>query len=421
MNTGSHLLSNQAGTLAAGGQANLITGSFNNTRGKVQAAGDLQVTAQKELENSNGLIRSGKTATLSASSIANRNTDAEQRGIEGQSVILTTGSLNNTDGAVRSTDALTLNAGGHLDNTRGLLSSGGQVSINGGQSLALTNSAGTLIAGKMLRLAAGSATGDGKLLSQDAMALNVKNAWLNTGQLIANGNVTFSIAEGLINEGLIKAGGVLTMHLPALINRVSGEISAGENHLLVSGALTNWGLLDGGLTHISADTMNNYGTGRIYGDHVAIQAGTLNNQAQDGIAPVIAARQHLDIGVGTLNNVSHALIYSAGDLAIGGNLNSAWQAQGQALTLNNHSSTLESAGNMALSIGEINNLNDNLKTQVVETENAAHHEAALKGSPTHYDWGSVDTSSKNKYGVHTAKMPDGSKIRNSMSTSSSAT
>ncbi|VEC02278.1 p120 [Cedecea lapagei] len=408
LDTGHNPLNNLAGTIAAGGEANITANTLNNAAGQVQAAGNLQVTTQNELENGNGLIRGGKTVTLNAASIANGSTHTEQRGIEGQSVTLNTGSFNNTDGAVRSSDALTFNTGGTLDNTRGLLSSGSQLTVNGGQSLALTNSGGTLIAGKMLSLEAGSATGDGKLLSQDAMALNLQKALLNVGQIIANGNVSFSFAEGLINEGLVKAGGVMTMNVPALLNRVNGEISAGETHLLVDGTVTNWGLLDGGLTHVSADTLNNYGTGRIYGDHVALQAGTLNNEARDGTAPVIAARQHLDLGVGTLNNLGHAMIYSAGDVAIGGSLNDQWQAQGQALTFNNHSSTLESASNMTLNIGEINNLNDSLKTQVVETENSAHHEAALKGAPTHYDWSNVDTSQKNKYGVHTAKMPDGS-------------
>ncbi|WP_039054804.1 hemagglutinin repeat-containing protein [Enterobacter sp. Bisph1] len=408
LDTRGNPLNNQGGIIAAGGEANLTASTLNNTNGQVQAAGNLQITAKNELENSSGLIRSGKTATLDATSIANGGTNKEQLGIEGQAVTLNTVSLNNTDGAVRSRDALTLNAGCTLDNTGGLLSSGSQLTVSGGQGLALNNRSGTLIAGKMLSLNAGSATGDGKLLSQDAMALNLQKALLNVGQIIANGNVTFSFAEGLINEGLVKAGGILTASLPALLNRVNGEISAGETHLLVGGTLTNWGLLDGGLTHVSADTLNNYGTGRIYGDHVSLQAGTLNNEAKNGTAPVIAARQRLDVGAGTLNNVAHALIYSAGDMAVGGSLNDQWLAQGQALRLNNHSATLESSGNMTLSTGEINNLNDDLKTQVVVTEKSTHHEAALQGSPTHYDWSDVDTSKKNKYGVHNATMPDGS-------------
>ncbi|WP_241570124.1 hypothetical protein, partial [Rosenbergiella collisarenosi] len=48
-----------------------------------------------------------------------------------------------------------------------------------------------------------------------------------------------------------------------------------------------------------------------------------------------------------------------------------------------------------------------LTTALVETENAAHHEVALSGSAQRYDWQEVDTHDKNKYGVHLAKLPDG--------------
>lgn len=37
-------------------------------------------------------------------------------------------------------------------------------------------------------------------------------------------------------------------------------------------------------------TLDNLGTGRIYGNHVAIAATTVNNLAEGGSAPVIAAR-----------------------------------------------------------------------------------------------------------------------------------
>lgn len=390
----------------------LSAAQINNQQGRIQAAGNLHATAEQALENSEGLIHSGKTATLSASRISNQGTGSAQQGIEGQSIILETAALDNTEGAVRGGDELVLNSAGAVDNARGLLSSFGLLSVNGGQSLALNNSAGTLIAGKMLRLEGGSATGDGRLLSQDAMTLTLQKALLNAGQIIANGNASFIFAGGLSNEGLIKAGGVMTTRVPTLLNRVNGEINAAENHLLVSDALTNQGLLDGGLTHISATTLDNNSSGRIYGDHVALQAETLNNLAQAEIAPVIAARTRMDIGVGTLNNLMHAMIYSAGEMAIGRRLNDTWQAEGQAQALNNHSATLEATGNMTLNVDEINNRNDTLKTHIVETENTAHHEAVLNGTFTRYNWDVVDISSKNKYGVHMAKMPDGLQSEN---------
>jgi hypothetical protein len=39
-----------------------------------------------------------------------------------------------------------------------------------------------------------------------------------------------------------------------------------------------------------AITLNNLGTGRIYGDHLSIAATTLNNDAEGGNAPAIVAR-----------------------------------------------------------------------------------------------------------------------------------
>ena len=73
-------------------------------------------------------------------------------------------------------------------------------------------------------------------------------------------------------------------------------------------------------THTSPD-IKNVGTGRIYGDQLALQADTILNVSEtvNGIttAPVIAARDHLVIGTGTLENRDGGLIISAGDAVIG--------------------------------------------------------------------------------------------------------
>lgn len=70
-------------------------------------------------------------------------------------------------------------------------------------------------------------------------------------------------------------------------------------------------------------------------DHIAIQANTLNNQSLNGLAPVIASRGDLDLGVQVLNNLENNLnhqsgsqIIAMGDLRIGGSLDSQWHAQG---------------------------------------------------------------------------------------------
>ncbi|QBR49030.1 hemagglutinin repeat-containing protein [Erwinia sp. QL-Z3] len=410
LNTEGQQLDNGSGVIAATGDAQLLTGALNNAGGQLQVVGNaLIATAGADLDNTAGLIRSGKSLALSSGRLTNRHTQSDHTGIEGQSVTLNSATVDNSAGAVRASELLALNTGSTLNNSSGLLSSGGTLAVNGANTLTLTNTGGTLIAGNALNLSADALGGDGRVLSQNAMTLVLQQAFFNQGQVIANGDMTFNLGGGgLVNQSLIQAGGTLTLNAGSLNNRQSAEISAGENHLLISGNVTNRGLLDGGLTHIVSASLNNIGSGRLYGDHIALQTGTLTNQAENGTAATIAARDRLDIGVQTLNNRDHGLIYSGGDLAIGGLLNGSWKATGQASVFNNHSAMLESAGNMALDIGQIDNINDNLVTDTVVVEQSSHHEAVLSGAITRYDWADIDTSNSNQYGVRQAIMPDGS-------------
>ena len=140
------------------------------------------------------------------------------------------------------------------------------------------------------------------MLSQGDMSLTLRQAFHNAGRIIANGNLQWNLSGlGLINQGLSAPAG-RSISAAKLDNRQEGEISAGENHLTVSGELVNRGLIDGGLTHIVATTLTNIGSGRLYGDAVALQAATLTNAAENGVAATIAARASLAMGVGTLNN-----------------------------------------------------------------------------------------------------------------------
>ncbi|WP_387493422.1 hypothetical protein, partial [Photorhabdus sp. RM96S] len=146
----------------------------------------------------------------------------------------------------------------------------------------------------------------------------------------------------------IKAGQALHLDAQDLTNSTSGEISARQTQIQAHDTLSNTGLIDGGLTHLTANTLNNTGTGRIYGDQLALQTGTLNNTAQDGKAAVIAARDRLDIGTATLNNQHHAQIYSVDNMRIGGQLDNALTATGQARELNNHAATIEAGRHLKI-------------------------------------------------------------------------
>ncbi|WP_325911009.1 two-partner secretion domain-containing protein [Klebsiella aerogenes] len=423
-------LDNGEGTIAANGNIKLDADNLTNHGGKISAAqGDIQLTARHGVDNSQGNIIASGDIQLQAENLTNRHgqVGTAQRG----SVNLTTsGLLDNQQGTITAFDALGIQSA-TVDNRQGELQSGGNLNITihnrgldnrqgqivsaaaleiAGVNLALANTGGTLLAASKLSLDADSLSGDGEVLSQGDMSLTLRQAFHNAGRIIANGNLQWNLSGlGLINQGVISAGRALNIYAAKLDNRQEGEISAGENHLTVSGELVNRGLIDGGLTHIVATTLTNIGSGRLYGDAVALQAATLTNAAENGVAATIAARASLAMGVGTLNNQDHALIYSDGTLAIGGQLAEDGSLSGRAGVFNNHSATLESAGDMALDIQQINNYNDHLVTKDVMVEQSWRHEAALKGSVQRFDWSLVDTSYKNKYGVHDAIMPDGSR------------
>ncbi|HDU3771513.1 hemagglutinin repeat-containing protein [Klebsiella aerogenes] len=423
-------LDNGEGTIAANGNIKLDADNLTNHGGKISAAqGDIQLTARHGVDNSQGNIIASGDIQLQAENLTNRHgqVGTAQRG---RVNLTTSGLLDNQQGTITAFDALGIQSA-TVDNRQGELQSGGNLNITihnrgldnrqgqivsaaaleiAGVNLALANTGGTLLAASKLSLDADSLSGDGEVLSQGDMSLTLRQAFHNAGRIIANGNLQWNLSGlGLINQGFISAGRALNLYAAKLDNRQEGEISAGENHLTVSGELVNRGLIDGGLTHIVATTLTNIGSGRLYGDAVALQAATLTNAAENGVAATIAARASLAMGVGTLNNQDHALIYSDGTLAIGGQLTEDGSLSGRAGVFNNHSATLESAGDMALDIQQINNYNDHLVTKDVVVEQSWRHEAALKGSVQRFDWSLVDTSYKNKYGVHDAIMPDGSR------------
>ncbi|EIX9086317.1 hemagglutinin repeat-containing protein, partial [Klebsiella aerogenes] len=423
-------LDNGEGTIAANGNIKLDADNLTNHGGKISAAqGDIQLTARHGVDNSQGKIIASGDIQLQAENLTNRHgqVGTAQRG---RVNLTTSGLLDNQQGTITAFDALGIQSA-TVDNRQGELQSGGNLNITihnrgldnrqgqivsaaaleiAGVNLALANTGGTLLAASKLSLDADSLSGDGEALSQGDMSLTLRQAFHNAGRVIANGNLQWNLSGlGLINQGVISAGRALNLYAAKLDNRQEGEISAGENHLTVNDELVNRGLIDGGLTHIVATTLTNIGSGRLYGDAVALQAATLTNAAENGVAATIAARASLAMGVGTLNNQDHALIYSDGTLAIGGQLAEDGSLSGRAGVFNNHSATLESAGDMALDIQQINNYNDHLVTKDVMVEQSWRHEAALKGSVQRFDWSLVDTSYKNKYGVHDAIMPDGSR------------
>jgi filamentous hemagglutinin family protein len=145
------------------------------------------------------------------------------------------------------------------------------------------------------------------------------------------------------------------------VNNAGVMAANGDLVLQSDGQLINRGVLDAQNTRIRSSELHNLGTGRIYGDHVALQTPVLNNtpETANGFtsAPVIAARERLDIGVGSLVNGLDALLLSGGDIAIGGTLDAQHGASGSAQSILNAGGTIEALGSLHASADSIRNTN----------------------------------------------------------------
>ncbi|MBZ9155859.1 hemagglutinin repeat-containing protein [Escherichia coli] len=389
----------EGGRLVSEGELRLHTGGLQNSHGQIQSVGDILFDSVRGVvDNVSGLIRSGSAITLNALQFINRHTQNTGQGLEAQTIHITTQDLDNQEGSILADRALTVMADRTLSNNDGVLSSGATLSVSGRQ-LTFSNRDGVVKAGQSVSVDAGQLGGDGKLLSLGDMTLKSNTTFSNSGQTIANGNLTLSVNGDVSNTGSLLAGSRLDLNSIRLENTEKGEISAGQTWLNVTDTLLNRGLIDGKYTHLQANTLTNSGTGRIYGDAVGVSAATFNNLEENGVAATLAGRERVDLGVQTLNNRTHSLIYSAGDMHTGGMLDANGAATGKAGVLNNHSATIEAAGYLVLSAGQINNVNDHFTTErvVVSTEKVTEYQ--LSGSDKRWSAGEpgvyVDNDSSN--------------------------
>ncbi|WP_437610830.1 hemagglutinin repeat-containing protein [Erwinia sp. V71] len=397
LTSSSDIITDDAQLLASGDLQLSAAGKLSNDRGVINANA-LQVSTP-EISNRDGqLLQSGDSdLQLSSDSIDNQN---GRIAANATTFSVQTASLNNQGGTIMAAGAgsLDLAVSGELNNQGGTLAAAsdlaiatpvlnnnqGQISANkqltldqqssstlaraaaSSSDLRISNEGGRLVAGQQLTFRGREINGSGEILSLGDMDLSFADSFSNNNKTLANGDLTLNVGNSLINTALLGAGGKLDVQAATIDNQANGELSAQQTTLNASNTLTNRGLIDGVLTRINASTLSNIGTGRIYGDGLAISAATLNNLAENGSSATIAARQHLDIGAGTLNNSTHSLIYSDGDMAIGGSLDEDGLATGKAGEINNHSATIESIGNMALSFTALNNINDNFATSMVQ-------------------------------------------------------
>ncbi|SFC13755.1 filamentous hemagglutinin [Cupriavidus sp. OV038] len=333
-------IDNRGGRIEADGLALRTTGDLNNAGGTIAQYGpsDTTIVAGGTLDNTGGSVAiNGSGGTLDVGTLTNKGGKIAHAGAGRMTVLGERGAADNTDGSIQSNgtiDARLL----ALDNTRGVISAQGDVSLVAGNGI--TNHQGAVYADKSLSVgtlrqidnAAGSLQAGGDLtLSATGVLSN------NGGTISANGaDSTVSVtAAGVDNTGgrLTNAGaGATSVSTAGSLNNTGGTLGGNGNTTLAARDLINTGggnVAGGGsLTLSVSNSVDNRG-GRIYGGQALTmqQAGAymdnsdgtllggksiaLNVSAMNNLGGSVRANQ--DIGVG-------GALAGSGEMTAGGNL-----------------------------------------------------------------------------------------------------
>ena len=372
-------IDNQQGQILSGADLQVTSQYLNNTKGTLQGLNNVELVLAQQLDNQQGWIKANDNLNITATNVDNQNTAQAGQGIEGQNVTLKATELNNQRGAVRAGQTIQANIAQSLNNNQGMVSAGSDLTVADnakGKALTLTNQQGVIVSNGSASVSANTLTGEGKLIAQKVLTLAINQAFENHGRIQAGERLTANFAQGFTNYGLISSLGEFALSTTTVINQVSGEISGHNTRINASGNILNTGLIDGTLTHIVAKKLDNVGTGRIYGDFLSIAVNTLLNDKQGDKSAVIAGRKEVNLAVSELVNRDHALIYSDGDLTIGGVLNDKLQATGHAKSVKNHSANIEADGNLTLKTNLLENKDIHLELI----------EKPVEVSREHFDW-----------------------------------
>ena len=392
-----------AGEIAANNLTLIHSGRLSNDKkGNIRAA-HLQLDTAG-LHNAGNILADSGTVTTNNNlrntgkvSVAQLNTkgqtlDNTHGRIEAETVSIQSQQLTNQSGHITATEQLTINSR-NVDNQNGKLLSAnqaqlavsdslynqhGEISTNqklsihdkNQNTLVLNNEDGTIQSTGNVSLQAKSLANNGTLTAGNKLDIALTDDFVVEHDLTAGNQLNLSTKGRLKNTHTLQAGHTLKLNAGNIDNQVTGRIIAGEQTNITSEQhVDNRGLINSnGLTHIGAgQTLTNTGTGKIYGNHIALNAQKLLNREEttEGStkAGAIAARKRLDIGAKEIHNQEGALLSSEGIFAIGNRLDEQHHAAGMADTFVNGSASLEVQGDALISVRNMQNINNHFKTE----------------------------------------------------------
>ena len=378
------------GTVYAKAQTQLNAQHIDNKQGVI-AGKQVQLNANnvdnRKQSDKGSLIVATEKASIKAKHVDNQGTKAggnTEQGIRGAQVAITAENLSNQQGGIYSDEHTQLDVAQTIDNKQGEIE-----------------------AGKSIELKAKTLANEGDIKTKGDLTVRLQDSLTLNNAFQVGGNLDFKTEGDFKNNSQLRVGNKADVKAANVENTKDAEISGNETRINTN-TLTNRGLIDGALTVAKAVTINNLGTGRIYGDHVALQGENLNNLEEGDKSAVIAARERLDVGVDKVLNRNESTLLSMGKIYVGKALDENNQATGKSAYVHNYNGVIEAlnlydnAKSKAISFntGKVENKHFFLETENVDTSSTPVFEYRIGNDSTIYgkDSGVYKVKQDNKSG-----------------------
>lgn len=278
-------IDNTAGDIFSNNELKVNANQLTNEKGVLASKSNILLDISGKLNNKSGLINSEKSLAISADSLNNDGTLGQSDlGILADSIALDVNTLSNQIGVIEAKEQVNISAETGIDNSNGLMASGGDLSIVASnidnRKLDIINKDGSLFANKTNDIVARSISGDGSILSFQDITVDTTEGFNHSKKVSANGNIVFKTQGDFINQGSIEAGdsvnitavknldnfnkiqGSQNVSLMAknVTNHNNGQVIASNNKVQAKDTLTNKGSIEGISTlTIDAGSVDNSG------------------------------------------------------------------------------------------------------------------------------------------------------------------
>ncbi|ANH33831.1 Large exoproteins involved in heme utilization or adhesion [Ralstonia solanacearum] len=291
----------QGGTIGGNGNVTVQAGQLSNAS-TISAVQNLGVSTAQTLTNAGGTIAAGQRTNVSAATL-----DNSAGTLTGNQLALAAANLMNRSGTITQagTGPITIGVSGTLDNTNGsirtnsadlalapatLINDHGTITDSGTGTLSVTtgslsNTGGTIATNGALDVQAGAVSNQGgKLSAQSQATLNVASLDNSAGGFVGAQGVSIT-DQGVLNNagGTVAASGALTVSAGAIANAGGAIKNAGTQATSVSASQsldnTQGGLIGGnGEVSVSGGSVDNSGGTVVAGGNAVVQSGsTLRN------------------------------------------------------------------------------------------------------------------------------------------------